>query len=128
MRRVNRAVTNPVVSIFAGLLPPLAIVHHSGRTSGRAYRTPVVAFPTAKGFVTPLPYGIDTDWCRNVLDAGRCALESRGRRVDIRNPHVADADEALPLLPALLRPALRAANLPGYLLLERKAPARRRRS
>jgi len=122
MRRVNRAVTNPLMGIVAGIVPPLAIVHHAGRKSGRPYRTPVLAFPYDKGLVTPLPYGTDTDWCLNVLEAGDCTLETFGRRIAVSNPRIVGADVALPLLPAALRTALRAASLPGYLLLDRTEP------
>jgi hypothetical protein len=101
---------------IAGRVPPLAIVQHLGRRSGQSYRTPVLAFPTDEGYVSPLPYGTDTDWCLNVLEAGKC------------NPRIVNREAALPLLPALLRPGLRLANLPGYLLLDRsKAQAKRRR-
>ena len=127
MRRINRAFTNPVMRIVASVVPPLAIVHHVGRESGRPYRTPVLAFPTDEGYVTPLPYGTDTDWCLNVLKAGRCTLELLGREIPVRNPRIVQAEQAVPLLPALLRPGLRLASLPGYLLLDlRKAQAGRR--
>jgi deazaflavin-dependent oxidoreductase (nitroreductase family) len=129
MRRINRAFTNPLVRTVAGALPPLAIVHHVGRKSGRRYRTPVLAFPTEEGYVTPLPYGTDTDWCLNVVDAGRCTLEARGRKVRVGNPRVVGTDAGVPLLPALMQPALRLAALPGYLLLDReraRRPARGR--
>src|SRR5262249_25971284 len=56
MRRVNRTFTNPVLGTIAWALPPLAIVGHVGRKSGRRYRNPVVAFPTATGFVIPMTY------------------------------------------------------------------------
>jgi hypothetical protein len=39
MRRVNRVFTNPLMGIFAWIVPPLAVVHHVGRKSGRPYRT-----------------------------------------------------------------------------------------
>jgi deazaflavin-dependent oxidoreductase (nitroreductase family) len=119
MRRVNRAVTNPVIGILAGSVPPLAIVHHTGRKSGKSYRTPVLAFPTDDGYLSPLPYGTDTDWCRNVIEAGDCTLERLGKKVRLSNPRIVEGEEALPLLPALLRPGLRLASLPGYLLLDR---------
>lgn len=119
MRRVNREFTNPLVRTFAGVVPPLAVVDHVGRKSGRSYRTPVLAFRLAQGYVTPLPYGIDTDWCLNVLKAGECTLETTGRKATLTNPRVVEAEVALPLLPALLRPGLRLAALPGYLLLDR---------
>jgi deazaflavin-dependent oxidoreductase (nitroreductase family) len=122
MRRVNRAVTNPLMRTLAGIVPPLAIVHHAGRKSGRPYRTPVLAFPFDKGFVTPLPYGTDTDWCLNVLEAGHCTLETFGLRVAVSNPRIVAADAALPLLPAALRRGLRAADLPGYVIVDRSEP------
>ena len=56
MRHVNRNFTNPLLGTVAWLLPPFAIVHHVGRKSGKAYKAPVVAFPTKKGFVIPMTY------------------------------------------------------------------------
>ena len=127
MRRINRAFTNPVMRTIAGRLPPLAIVHHVGRRSGRSYRTPVLAFPTDTGYVSPLPYGTDTDWCLNVLHADRCTLETLGRTIRVGNPRIVHGETALPLLPLLLRPGLRLANLPGFLLLDRRKPRAGRR-
>jgi hypothetical protein len=119
MRRVNRTLTNPLIGLFAGYVPPFAVVHHVGRQSKRRYRTPVVAFPTGRGYVTPLPYGTDTDWCLNVLQARHCTLETAGRRVEMENPRILKSGAALKDFPALLRPMLRLAGLPGYLFLDR---------
>jgi deazaflavin-dependent oxidoreductase (nitroreductase family) len=118
MRRVNRAITNRLMRSIAGVVPPLAVVHHVGRKSGRAYRTPVLAFPVAGGYVTPLPYGTDTDWCRNLLEARKGSFERLGRQIPVGNPRIVGADDAVPLLPAPLRPGLRMAGLPGYLLVD----------
>ncbi|MEE8370376.1 MAG: hypothetical protein V3S00_06380 [Dehalococcoidia bacterium] len=104
---------------MAGLIPPLAVVHHVGRRSGKAYRTPVLAMPVEGAFVTPLPYGTDIDWCQNVVATGRHELEILGRRVEVENPRIVDAGTALPLLPFLLRPGLRLLKLPGYLIADR---------
>lgn len=119
MRRVNRLLTNPLMRTVAGVVPPLAIIHHAGRKSHRAYRTPVLAFPTEAGYVAPLPYGTDTDWCLNVLEAGHCTLERFGREARLSNPRIVDSDSGVSLLPAPMRPGLRLANLPGYLILDR---------
>jgi deazaflavin-dependent oxidoreductase (nitroreductase family) len=127
MRRVNRAVTNRLMSPIATFMPPLAVVHHVGRKSGRAYRTPVLAFPMAGGYVTPLPYGTDTDWCRNLVEAGKGSFERLGRQISVGNPRIVGADAAVPLLPAPLRPGLRLASLPGYLLVDRAPSAARRK-
>lgn len=119
MRRINRDFTNHLVRPLAGLLPPLALVHHTGRKSGRSHRTPVLAFPVQGGTLTPLPYGTDTDWVLNLLAAGGGALEVRGRRSEMKNPRVVEAEDGLALVPGPLRPVLRLLNLPGFLLLDR---------
>lgn len=124
MRRINRAFTNRLMGPLAGRLPPLALAHHVGRKSGRRYQTPVLAFPTHEGFVTPLPYGTDTDWCLNWVEAGEGVVEARGHRTAVENPRIVSADEALPLLPAILRPGLRLLGLPGFLVVERRVVTR----
>src|SRR5262245_66387972 len=88
MRQVNRVVTNPVLGSVAWLVPPLAIVHHVGRKTGRRYRTPVVAIPSHDGFVIPMTYGRDVDWARNIVHAGGCEVEQLGRRTRLRKPRI----------------------------------------
>ena len=41
---MNRWLANPVARPIARRLPLLALVHHVGRTSGRRYATPIMAF------------------------------------------------------------------------------------
>jgi len=119
MRRVNRVFTNPLLGTVAWLVPPLAIVHHRGRKSGRAYRSPVIAFRGARGVVViPMTYGRDVDWARNLVHARRGEIERTGRRIAVRNPRIVDLGAALPYLPAALRPFFRAANFPGFVLLD----------
>jgi deazaflavin-dependent oxidoreductase (nitroreductase family) len=118
MRRVNRVFTNPLMGMVAWLVPPLAVVHHVGRKSGRPYRTPVVAFHGAAGFVIPMTYGRDVDWARNMLGAHGCELERLGTRIRLRNPRIVGFEVAAPRLPLAARPWLRLANFPGYVLLD----------
>jgi deazaflavin-dependent oxidoreductase (nitroreductase family) len=118
LRRVNRVVTNPILGTVAWLVPPLAVVHHFGRRSGRRYRTPVVAIRSPGGFVVPLTYGRDVDWARNIVRAGHCELERLGRRTKLRNPRIVGLRAAEPRLPALARPFFRAAAFPGFVLLD----------
>jgi deazaflavin-dependent oxidoreductase (nitroreductase family) len=124
LRRVNRVFTNPIMGTFAWLVPPLAVVHHVGRKSGRPYRSPVLAFPTAKGFVIPMTYGRDVDWARNLVAAKGGAIQQLGRRNVVRNPRIVGTEAAYPHLPPLVRDALRIADLPGYVLLD-LAPRRK---
>jgi len=122
MRSVNRTFTNPLMRTFAWIVPPLAVVHHVGRKSGKEYRSPVVAFRTDKGFVIPMTYGTDVDWGRNLLAAGGGEVEQMGRRYKLRKPRVVGGDSAYRHLPPGVRTVLRAANLPGYVLLDFEGP------
>lgn len=127
MRRVNRVFTNPLLGSVGWLVPPLAVIHHVGRTSARRYRTPVVAFPTATGFVVPMTYGRDVDWARNLIKAHGGELVRLGRRFTLRNPRIVGGAAAYPHLPAGVRSVLRLADLPGYVLVDTDR-ARRRQS
>ena len=86
--RWNRAALNRLTTPLLRWLPGFGVVHHVGRRSGRPYRTPVNLFPTGDGYVIALTYGRDTDWLRNVLAAGGCEIETRGRRVTCTAPRV----------------------------------------
>src|SRR5262245_41269365 len=118
MRRVNRVFTNPVLGTISWLVPPLATVHHVGRRSGRAYRTPVVAFHSERGFVIPMTYGRDVDWAQNLRAARGGEVVQLGRRFRVRNPRVVDDEHAKAWLPGVVRPVLLAAKFPGYVLLD----------
>jgi deazaflavin-dependent oxidoreductase (nitroreductase family) len=122
MRRINRDFTNRVMGPIAAYAPPMAVVHHVGRKSGRPYRTPVLAFSLERGILTPLPYGTDTDWVLNLLAAGGGELEVFGSRQEVENPRVIDAEAALELVPGILGPLLRLLGLPGFVLLDRGEP------
>lgn len=118
MRRVNRVFTNPVLGTFAWLVPPLAVVHHLGRKSGRSYKTPIVAFRSAAGFVIPMTYGTDVDWARNIVAARGCTLDRLGHHFRLRNPRIVNLEAAEHRLPGALRPVFRAADFPGFVLLD----------
>ncbi len=101
MRRVNRRVFNPVMLNWAGHRSSFAaVVHHVGRRSGREYRTPVTVRPIHGGFLMPLPYGEDTDWCRNVLARGQTTLEFKGAMVPVAKPEVMDVAVAKSAFPS----------------------------
>lgn len=95
----NRYVTNPIQRLWAGKVPAMAIVEHVGRRSGTAYRTPVNLHRTADGFAVVLYYGPDRDWVRNLRAAGGGTLVHRGHRLDVVQPRVLPAGDALEALP-----------------------------
>jgi deazaflavin-dependent oxidoreductase (nitroreductase family) len=67
---------------------PYALLEHVGRRSGRAYVTPVGAFPFGDGFVIGLSYGADVDWCRNVIASGHAAVTWLGRTFALERPEI----------------------------------------
>ena len=96
LRDLNKRFVNPLMVRAADLnLPYPAVVGHVGRVSGRAFRTPVVAAPTATGFVVPLPYGRDVDWCQNLVAAGGGSLRYAGETYPVGAPTAIGRDQAL---------------------------------
>jgi len=96
LARLNRHVTNPIQRLWAGRLPSLGILEHTGRRSGRVYRTPLTVFPTADGVAILLTYGPDRDWLKNVTAAGRARMTRLGRTFEVCEPRVVSRDEAAP--------------------------------
>jgi deazaflavin-dependent oxidoreductase (nitroreductase family) len=86
--RFNRIATNRVTKPFAGRLPGFAVVHHTGRKSGRPYQTPVNIFARPGGYIAALTYGPDRDWVKNVMAAGGCELELRGKILQVGAPEI----------------------------------------
>jgi deazaflavin-dependent oxidoreductase (nitroreductase family) len=119
LARFNRVVTNRVTYPIARTVPGFGIVLHTGRRSGRAYRTPVNAFRTPTGYVIALTYGADSDWLRNVVAAGGCELLTRGRAVPLTEPRLVHAERDAPV-PALVGAVLRLIHVTDYLELTRR--------
>ena len=65
-----------------------------------------------------MTYGRDVDWARNLLAAHGGEIVQMGRHFKIRNPRIVGTSAAYPHLPPGVRSALRAADLPGYVLAE----------
>jgi deazaflavin-dependent oxidoreductase (nitroreductase family) len=117
LARFNRKVANPVVRLAAGRVPPFAIVRHLGRTSGREYRTPVVAFGTRDGLVIGVLYGPGSDWVKNVLATGRAEVTRFGRTRAYRQPRLIGREDAARLLPPMARVPFRLLGVRNFLRL-----------
>jgi deazaflavin-dependent oxidoreductase (nitroreductase family) len=115
--RFNRRVKNRVTGVFADRIPPFAIIRHRGRTSGKEYETPIMAFPTADGFAIALTYGPDVDWVRNVFAAGRCELGYRCRWHSLENPKMRTLSETSSSFPRIVRTILGLTKTKDVLLL-----------
>jgi len=75
-------------------MPLYGVLEHRGRRSGKTFRTPVVVRPTVDGFIVPMPWGEQTDWCRNVRAAGECVVRWKGRDYSLVQPEVIDSAAA----------------------------------
>lgn len=115
----NRRVVNPVSRRFAGRVPPFAIVVHKGRTSGKEYRTPIMAFRSAGGFAIALTYGPATDWARNLVAAGGGSLVYRRQTVPVAEPRFVKKAEVRGLLPGPVRFVLGLAGVDDFMLVRR---------
>jgi deazaflavin-dependent oxidoreductase (nitroreductase family) len=118
LARFNRSVTNPILGRVTGHLPGFANITHAGRRSGRRYTNPVNLFRSGDRYVIALTYGADTQWVRNVMAAGGCEAETRGRWVRLGEPEIVH-DPARELVPRAVRPILGAANVNDFMLLRR---------
>src|ERR1035438_5942892 len=88
LAKINIAFTNRITSLFAGWFPGFGILTHVGRKSGKVYRTPVNVFRAPDGFVIALTYGSQSEWVKNVLAAGGCELQNRGKKYQLSAPKV----------------------------------------
>ncbi|MBI5310847.1 MAG: nitroreductase family deazaflavin-dependent oxidoreductase [Actinobacteria bacterium] len=86
--RFNKYVTNPLQSQWAWLLPPYAIILHSGRRSHRPYRTPVMARFKRDNVQVRVLYGKESDWVRNLLAADGGEIVRRGRTFRLEDPRL----------------------------------------
>ncbi len=117
-RRVARAL-NPIVLPIARRMPPLAVVHHVGRKTGRQYENPVMAFETEDGWIVSLAYGSDVQWARNLDQASGGELTRSGRTFRVSAVRAIAWDRAAPSLPGWARGVLRSASVDDFLLLTR---------
>jgi deazaflavin-dependent oxidoreductase (nitroreductase family) len=115
--RFNKHVTNRILGPIVRFVPGYGLIVHRGRTSGRTYRTPIMAFRSADGrrLVFALTYGERTDWARNVLAAGVAGFESRRtgrlRLIEPRFVH----DPARQAVPWPVRQVLRLLHVADFL-------------
>jgi deazaflavin-dependent oxidoreductase (nitroreductase family) len=86
IRPFTTRVFNPISRRFVRWLPGFAILGYRGRTSGKAYRTPMNVFRHGGDWVFALTYGSDVQWVKNVLAAGEATLEIRSREIRLIDP------------------------------------------
>ena len=106
---------NPVMRRVAGKLPAFGVLTHQGRKTGRTYRTPVNVFRRGDLYVFFLTYGSEAQWVKNVIAAGACSLETRGRVVELVEPELITDPERRPAPPVVRFVEGRVAGATQYL-------------
>jgi deazaflavin-dependent oxidoreductase (nitroreductase family) len=118
--RFNRVVTNPLFRPISGWVPMWSIVEHTGRRSGKTYRTPVSMFHAAGGGdAVQLPYGTDRDWVKNLQAADGGRAKMGGKTFAVTNPRVVPTAEVVDQLKPPWRQLLGRAGVAHTLLLDR---------
>jgi|HubBroStandDraft_6_1064221.scaffolds.fasta_scaffold39832_6 deazaflavin-dependent oxidoreductase (nitroreductase family) len=118
LAKINIAFTNRITGLFAGWLPGFGILTHVGRKSGKVYRTPINVFRASNGFIIALTYSGQSEWVKNVLAAGGCALKTRGRKYQLSAPKVV-RDPSRKRFPFPVRLVLRTVGANEYMELSK---------
>lgn len=116
LAKINIAVTNRITGLFAGWLSGFGILTHVGRKSGKVYRTPINVFRVSNGFIIALTYSSQSEWVKNVLAAGGCELETRGKKYQLSTPQVV-RDPTRRRFPIPVRVVLRIVGADEYMEL-----------
>ncbi len=118
VRVFNKHLLNPAMMRVAGRKHFYAsAIEHTGRSTGRKYRTPVVANRVADGFLVPLPYGTHVDWLQNLQATGTGTLHVAGEDVQVTSPTVVDAATGLAELPPRRRRFVKRLGIDHFLHL-----------
>lgn len=116
IRPFTMRIVNPVTRLFAGRVPGFAILRYVGRKSGKTYRTPMNVFRRGNDYVFALTYGHDVQWVKNVLAAGGCEIEVRGKTVRLTDPRVIE-DRSRRLMPLPVRLFLGLIGVKDFVLM-----------
>ena len=115
--RFNRRVTNPILGPITWYLPAFGRIEHVGRTTGRPYSAPMMAFRSGDGrrFTFALTYGPEANWVRNARAAGEVTFVSRWsgrvRLTDVRAIH----DPSRRAMPRIVRLILGVMHVDDFL-------------
>jgi deazaflavin-dependent oxidoreductase (nitroreductase family) len=116
VRPFTKRIVNPVTRQFAGRMPGFGMITHVGRRTGRTYRTPLNVFRSGDEYVFALTYGTDVEWVRNVLAAGHCDVEIRGRTIRLTAPRLIN-DPSRRRMPTPVRQFLGLIGVEDFLVL-----------
>jgi deazaflavin-dependent oxidoreductase (nitroreductase family) len=124
VRRTNRATKRFPMKSSGARGGIASVIRHVGRRSGRVYDTPVKAVLTEDGFVIALPYGLDTDWLKNVQASGSAIIVHEGDTYQVDSPEIATTSVAAPLFSEKDQRTHRRFRVEQYLLVRRESAER----
>lgn len=112
-------IVNPLVLRIAGRrwMRIIGILHHRGRSTGRAYATPLGMRPYRGAFVMPLTFSENAAWYRNVVAAGHAVVTYGGRDHEVGAPEIVDYAVAARAFPRYERLQFRALGIGQFLRL-----------
>jgi deazaflavin-dependent oxidoreductase (nitroreductase family) len=118
VRVINKHVTNKLLIHIAGRkFGHFAILTHTGRKTGKVYKTPIIAEPVDGGFVIALTYGKKVDWLANVLINGSCSLFWKAKDYELNEPEFIDQEIGLKAFPSPLSWILELVGIEHFLRL-----------
>jgi deazaflavin-dependent oxidoreductase (nitroreductase family) len=95
LAHINKRVFNPI-EVRRGARPVLI---HTGRSSGKTYRTPLDAHRLPDGYLFIPLYGPRTDWVKNVLAAQAARLCIDGHEIELQSPRLVKKKDIWPMVP-----------------------------
>jgi deazaflavin-dependent oxidoreductase (nitroreductase family) len=95
LAHINKRVFNPM-EVRRGARPVLI---HTGRASGKTYRTPLDAHRLPDGYLFIPLYGPRTDWVKNVLAAQAARLSIDGHEIELQSPRLVRKKDIWPMVP-----------------------------
>jgi len=95
LAHINKRVFNPM-EVRRGARPVLI---HTGRSSGKTYRTPLDAHRLPDGYLFIPLYGPRTDWVKNVLAAQAAQLSIDGHEIELQSPRLVKKKDIWPMVP-----------------------------
>jgi len=95
LAHINKRVFNPM-EVRRGARPVLI---HTGRSSGKTYRTPLDAHRLPDGYLFIPLYGPRTDWVKNVLAAQAARLSIDGHEIELQSPRLVKKKDIWPMVP-----------------------------
>jgi deazaflavin-dependent oxidoreductase (nitroreductase family) len=118
LARINRRLVNPIQRRYAGAIPGHGIVEHTGRRTGRAYRTPLLVFAAPGGFALLVGYGVHSDWVQNVVAAQGGRLRHRSVDYTITRPRLLRGPGSYADLPSRVQRVARLLRVEGVLQVD----------